>query len=90
MIGTFLSAAKFRLSDSHALFGGGVAEEDHDDAILTLHPGGQRRACGDRHGAADDRGGAGHADGLIDQVHRTAARSGASVDAAVHFAQHAP
>jgi hypothetical protein len=67
-----------------------VSQEDDDDAIVLFHRGRERRARRNGDGAPDDRGGARHADGFIDQVHRATPRAHAAVDAAMHFAQHSP
>ena len=84
------SAAKFRLSDVTPSSVVASPRNTTTTRSSPLHLRGERRTGGDRNGAADDRGGAGHADALVDEVHRAAARSDAAVDAAVHLAQHRP
>jgi hypothetical protein len=72
----------------HALFSRGVSEKRDDHTIFAFHPRRERRADGDRDGAADDGRRAGDAGGLVDEVHRAAARADAAVDAAMHLAEH--
>ena len=83
-----LERGEIQALGTDALFRRRIPEEDDDHAVLAFHPRGQPRADRYGHRSADNRRGPGHADALVDQVHRAAARRGAPVHAAVHLAQH--
>src|SRR6266699_3151057 len=69
-------------------FDAGFAEKYHANALELPHPRRERRPCRDGDRPADDRRRARHAHFLVDEVHRAAARSGTTVDAAEHLGKH--